>query len=409
MAWGIPCSIRSSVNLLLVVGVLGPCSLAGPVLAASVEEDDEESFVGDLSFSAPSEILSAKRHAAESAGHSLLFGASAFMGTDDNVYRSPNAGARSGSAWGHWAYARNDLRIGERNRMLTTLNWKQTLYPGHSRLDGAYGHLSNWFTRRLSSTTSLELDMDLSHQNDDAVTITGADYAQNYGYWRSAGEAVLQWSPSPRHRLRASIEGVRKDYAETSGLNSIDWGQWTTSMAYRFRFGTSHWIDLSSALGRRGYRAEPASLVNGREEVSNPVERHRYRGMSIEYLRPLFHGVSLDVAYDYADKHDLFQGYEDYRRRGARLGLGLALTESFDLRFDSELARSNYDHLRGDNGASLKYSTHDVALGGRYRLRPDWSVFASVDRYERDSNKSRGTLYLDYHGVVTRAGMSVFF
>ena len=387
---------------------LGTLLLSGPASAASVEEDDEESIPSDMSFSVPAEVLAAKKDSAGQNGFSLLLGASAFLGTDANIYRSPTSAEHDSHAWGNWGYLRSDARW-KRNRMLTTANWKQTQYPGHSAVNANYGHVSNWITRPLGRRLDLEVDLDLSHQNDDAVKIDGTKYDRRYGYWRSSAEAVLEWNPGRHHRLRVSGEGLRKNYDETPGLNSLDWHQVAGRAEYRYRFASSHYLDMGYAVANRRYRAEPASIRAGDELPSNPTEHHRYREATVGYNVPMTRGLSAHSSYAYADKRDLFEGYENFRRRQGALGIDLKLTSALSLSADAEHANTDYDHLHGDHGRALRYRTWDVGLGSRLRGNQSCWLFGSVGYYERRSNKSFGTLYRDYHGILTRLGLSVFF
>ncbi|MFN8546384.1 MAG: hypothetical protein U0527_00045 [Candidatus Eisenbacteria bacterium] len=364
---------------------LGALLLSGPVQAASVEEDDEESIPSDMSFSVPAEVLAAKKDLAGQNGFSLLFGASAFVGTDANIYRSPTSSEHDSRAWGNWGYLRSDARW-KRNRMLTTVNWKQTQYPGHSAVNANYGHVSNWISRPLGRRLGLEIDLDLSHQNDDAVRIDGTKYDRRYGYWRSSAEAVLEWNPGRHHRLRLSGEGLRKNYDETPALNSLDWHQLAGRAEYRYRFASSHYLDWGYAVASRRYREEPASVRAGDELPTNPSEHHRYREATVGYNLPIASGASLHSSFVYSDKRDLFQGYENFRRRLGSVGVDLRVTSALSLSADAERAGTDYDHLRGDHGQALRYDTWDLRLGSRLRGNQSCWLFGSVGYYERRSN-----------------------
>lgn len=376
-------------------------------LASNVEEDDEEP-VGSISLSVPGELTRVKRQLADSTGFSLLAGLSAYVGSDDNVYRSPAETASASDAWGNWVYLRADSRLGA-NRFLNTVNWKQARYPRHGTVDAAYGSLSNWYTRPLGANFSIELDLDASRQNDDAATISGEKYSRDYAYWRYAAESVLAWEPSRRHRVRLRGEGVLKNYDETTSQNSIDWNQWLVTMSYRLRLLAGQSITCAVARGERRYDSEPASTVSGRELEANPVEHHRYGDLVVTYTAPIHRRVVCDLGYARTTKHDLFQGYENRVTEGYQGGVGLRPIDRLELRIDATRAWRDYAHLLGDGGRKLVYRTQEVGVGARLRIGGPCWAFANVSRYERDTNKSTGTLYRDYSGTLSRGGMSVFF
>lgn len=376
--------------------------------ASNVEEEEDDDLTGGVTLSVPSEFTRMKRQLADSTGFSLLGGFSAYLGNDDNVFRSPADIEARSETWGNWGYLRADTRLGS-NRMLNTLQWKQSQYPSHGRINAAYGALSNWFTRPLGRRFSVELDLDASRQNDDAATIAGGKYSRDYAYWRSAAETVLMWEPSRRHRVRFGGEAVLKNYDETASKNSIDWRQWLWTASYRLKLTAGHSVSVALARGERSYDAERASLVSGRELDANPVEHHRYRDLVATYTATIAPRITADLGYERTTKEDLFEGYESRQSEGFSGGVGLRPLDRLELRASAARAWRDYDHVLGDGGRHLAYRTQELGIGGRLRIAEPCWIFADVHGYERTTNKSTGTVYRDYHGTLTRGGMSVFF
>ena len=381
--------------------------LAAAALASDVEEDDEET-IGDTGFSVPAEVARSKRHEAGDRGFSFLGGITAFWGGDDNVFRSPGELETHSSTWGNWGYLRADSRLGA-NRFLNTVKWKQDRFPGHGVVDANFVSSSNWFTRPIAAGLDLELDFDLSHRNDAAANISGLTYSRDYGYWRYAGETVLEWNPSRRHRLRLGVEGVVKNYEETAGLDSIDWKQWLATASYRFRLFSGQSVTATYVTGERGYEEEPAALETGEELPENPAERHRYRDLDLTYIARVTGHLGLQLGYDRASKEDLFRGYESRQSESVSAEIGLEIRNGLELKANGEREWRDYDHILGGADRALNYRRQEVGLGARARvLAPTW-IFAYVGYYERETNKSTGTLYRSYRGTQTRGGVSVFF
>ncbi|MEZ4652570.1 MAG: hypothetical protein R3E12_02930 [Candidatus Eisenbacteria bacterium] len=249
----------------------------------------------------------------------------------------------------------------------------------------------------------------MSHQNDASANIAGRDYAQDYGYWRYAGETVLEWKPSSRHRVRLGAERVIKDYEETPGLVSVDWTQWMASASYRVRLIGGQSASASYATGYRDYKDEPAAESSGRELPTNPAERHRYRELALKYSIPLTRRADLEVGYSRDSKEDLFQGYESRRSEGFHAEVGVEALPGVELRLAGARSWRDYQHILADAGRPLSYRLQEASVGSRVHvLAPTW-VFFQLSYFERDTNKSTGTLYRDHTGTVTRTGVNVFF
>ncbi|MEZ4651352.1 MAG: hypothetical protein R3E97_21685 [Candidatus Eisenbacteria bacterium] len=391
---------------MLAVGVSSLLLSVGIDAQAGIEDDEEES-IGDVGFSVPTEILSEKRHDAAAHGFSVLSGISTYWSDDDNVFHSPDELEATAASWGNWAYLRGDTRFSG-TRMLNTVKWKQERFPDEPIIDTAYFSSSNWFDREILDGLDLELDFDLSHQNDASANVEGLDYARTYEYWRYAAETVVEWSPTRLHRIRVGAEATKKNYDETEGMNSIDWTQWLATASYRFRPASGRWVKLSYTTGQRNYADEPASIESGRELPDNPMEKHRYEEFEISLDSRLTSILDLELGYTWDTKEDLFRNYESRRTEEFRAELSMDLRQGVELRVEGTRAWRDYDLIQGDNG-NLKYRTQEIAGGGRVRvLSPVW-LFAQLGYYERDTNKSTGTVYRSFQGTRTRAGLSLFF
>ncbi len=376
--------------------------------ASSIEEDDEDVSGADRALTPPAALLDSSRRDAAQTGFGWVAGLSAYMANDDNVFRSPSGQEKTSGAWGNAGWVRTDVRFRRTNRMLTTLSWNQTRFRSFDQIDSSHPHLSHWYQHRFSPSTSLELDFDAVHQNDDATTITGFAYTRDYSYWRYGGEAVLEWAPGTRHRFRVAGEQVRKDYGEVAAFNSLDWKHWRASGSYRFRIGPEHVAGVKLQQGERRYDEEPASLADGNEAIGNPAEHHRYRDWILWYGAPLGRRVDVDLSVSLGTKTDLFRGWEDYRDRGVRVSVLARPTAGTELRAGLSAGHREYTLMPADAGAKLKYDTVEARLGARVHLVGGLWAYGDVNTYQRDTNRSSGLDYRDYRGVFSRAGVSLF-
>ena len=402
-------SDRSRIPFLAVFLLLGGIAVTPGAVHASVDEDEDELVGRSMSFSVPLLVADAKRQSAASRGYSILGGVAAYGGADDNVYRSPADSEQNSRAWGTWSYLRSDLRFAADSRLATTVTWRQARFSDHANVDANYVAIGNTFERSLRGAVDLELGLDASFKNDDAANIHGAKYAQGYGYRRFGADALLSWEPRRGHRVRVLGELVSKNYEETPGFDSVDWTQWMTTLAYRVRVAPHHYLTASYGTGRRAYEEELAGLRTGEELPGNPAERHRYGDLGFAYWGRIQRRLTLNAAYDRVSKNDLFEAYESRSSDELGVGVGVRVGSRVEVRVDAQREWRDYANVPGDDGRNLAFSTGEVSGGARVRLGSSLWLFGSLSRYERDSNKSTGTTYRDYHGTITRLGTSAFF
>lgn len=370
---------------------------------------EEEIALRGIDFYIPDEVDKAKRQAAQESGFSLLTGVGLGWGVDDNIYRSPSSLEESGEFWGGWAFLRADKRFDEEERLMTTLRWQQTLYPGNKNVNRDRGYLSNWYTRPLTDDTKIELDFDISYRNDDATKITGEPYKRDYSYWRYAPEVLFVWNMSKEHRFKIGGEYEFKDYDETPGLNSLDWAQPIFKARYRYRFGPYHYLRLWYSLGEREYEEELASLRDGTEVSGNPDEKHRYQRAMLWYSVPISDELDLDLKYSYRTKSDLFKDYESYNSHRIEAGIGLKPSKKMEIRMEAGYTIRDYDNILGDSNHNLEYTKWRLGARAQYKLWDSGWLFGGVNYYDRDTNKSQGSIYRSYEGIVTYVGLSIFF
>lgn len=392
------------------VALLLALALSPPAAVAAIGEDEEEEIsIGSVASSIPETFAAQKRDLAASRGYSFLSGVTAFVISDDNLYRSPSALEQDGTGWGNQVFLQADRRWKQSDKLVANLTWSQTQQPQHSNANSAYVKATGFYLHRFGGGLRIECDLDLSHKNDDATTIAGVDYARDYSYWRYAAEADLVWRITGHHMVTLSADGIRKDYSETSGLNSIDWDEWDASSEYRLRFAPYHYLTLLYSIGERDYREELAATGDGTELPEAPAERHRYQTIGTTYTLPVGSDARFEAHYDHSKKSDLFAGYESNEADTIRLRGGLNLSQRFETRLGFEQLWRDYENILGDRDRKLEYSLWQLEFGSRFRVVDRTWLFGSIRYYARDTNNSDGSYYRDYNGAVSTLGMGLFF
>jgi hypothetical protein len=376
---------------------------------AVIDEEEDEIGIGSVMSSVPDAVAGQKREHAAAGGFSLLGGVSGFMGSDDNVYRSPSALEKQGLAWGNWAILQTDVRSARGDKWITGLTWNQTKRPRYANSNSTYGNLSSLYVRRLGGGVRIEADLAVSHRNDDATTIVGLDYPRDYAYWRYGGEAALVWRINERHMFTLGGERIAKNYDETQGLRSIDWTEWDLTAQYRRRFGPYRYLEFLYASGERGYRDERAAGEDGTELPENPAELHRYRTAEISCTMPVGSRLRFEASYARETKTDLFAGYENNRADTVQLLGAVNAMGRLEIRTQIEQSWRRYEKIRGDGGKPLALGLWQLGVGARFRVIDATWLFVGWESYARDTNKSSGSFYRDYRGSLTTTGMSLFF
>ena len=400
--------IARGAGLLIAASVAWAWLLAAaPACRAVPIEDDEEVSVGDIAFTVPREIARARRNEASEDGFSLLTGLCAFGGVDGNVYRSPGGLTESSGSYGSWGLVRGEARFGT-GRLLSSVSWKLFEYPDHQGVNSNRARLREWYRQGLGKRAWLEVAVDARRRNDDAATIEGEDYAEDYGHWKYGAESFLGALLARGHSLEAGVLWTRKNYDEVAGLTSLDWDEATARVRYRGRLGPERHLTLAVSSGIRKYDENPSTDLAGNEPAGNPLEEHRFDDASAGLELPLGARGDLGLEYSYAAKTDRFQDYESYTGHRVALTAESQAGRRWNLRGDAVWSRREYDHLRGDGVSPLHYSLLEVGGGARYRVEGPWWLFAHGSAYTRDSNRSTGSLYRDYSGIVLTAGISFF-
>lgn len=397
---GIP---AAAIALLLASALAGD----GPA-AADREAEEDEVTIGSVVSSIPERERAEKDRLAAERGYSVLSGVTAFLTADDNVYRSPDEFEMGGLSWGNMIFVEGDKRWKRGDELTATASFSQVQYPDYSNIDSYYARFGGFYQRPLGHGMRLESELGLSHRNDDAATIHGTDYVRDYSYWRFGGQATLRWRHSSHHLTTLTVAGVNKNYGEIAGLSSLDWNEWAAAAQHRLRFAPYHYLTFLYETRTRDYDEEPASAADGSEPPGAPAEWHRYHTVGATYTRLLGPQASVEAHYDLSTKTDLFAGYESNRAHTILIQAGTSHGR-LETRFGFENTWRRYDKMLGDGDERLAYSMWRAEAGGRVWMTGHLWVFGSLSYYGRNTNKTTGSSYRDYEGLVPTLGTAIYF
>ncbi len=381
--------------------------------AHAADEEEEVNLRADV-LSIPPDISREMRRDARETGFSYLTAAGVIAGYDTNVYRSPSDRVEGAGFIGAGALLRTDSRFGDGQRLKTNLALEGTHYLGQDPLqihnaDVARFSASGSYDVDFGENTGLEVDLGMRYRTDDATSINGNSYVRDFSYWRYHADLAFVWKMSKADELKVGGGFVRRDYDETSGLNSLDWSSGGFDARYRHRFAKRHYVRIWCSLDARSYDEEPASLVDGTELPTNPDEKHHYHKGKLWYSTPIGERVDIDVKYTLTSKRDLFEGYESYTKHSIEAGLRARAGEKTRVGLDLGYNTRDFDHELGDAGELLSYDGLGLDLSLQHRLGESGWLFAKYSYYLRGSNRSTGSVYLDYVGSVFAIGVGASF
>ena len=395
-------TIRKPVSLLFLL-TWGWCALD-----ATAQVEEEVSLRQHLQSIPDAIDKQARRHARQDHFH-LLKGLGLFAGADENVYRSPDEFESNAAFWGYWGLIRADWRIAGKERLMSTATWQQVTYPDHPLADLEAGELRNWYTRPITDTSSMQASVRVKRRSDESANIRGEDFRRDYAYWRYNAKLSWVWQPDRTHRFDWGSGYAFKNYDEVSGLESLDWHELSVDARYRYRTESAGILRVSYSLGRRDYQEALAGFRDGSEMETNPQESHFYHDATLRYIYPLNERLELGTGYSYEIKNDRFADYESYQSHEFDLRANWSIQDNTHLHGRAGYTFRDYDNISAGDRRTLNYDQIELQLQLQHQLTDSVTLSGSVEFFYRNTNKSTGTIFRDYRGVVYYVGLSYFF
>jgi len=390
--------------------------LSSPCTAFAQEQVDDDAIRRSSSMSlAGWELGSQKRRQARDGKWAFLVIGSEDVSFNSNVYGSPAGNnllidlEQSSPVFSTGVRTDVFRYFDRRNRLRLVGRAEDQRYTENSNLDLMRQQAGAEYEHRFSRATKLTIDGDFVHENDDAVDINGDPYARNFGYQAYGADLAVEHEISRRHEVAVAYYVDRKNYNETPGMNTLDWREHGPRIRYKYSRGDTR-LRVWYTMGIQDYDQEKASLVDGSEIASNPVEHHIHHSALLWLSKTFTPVLSGAVKVKYRAKNDRFQGYESFDEFDVEGEIGYAVSPRLTLSTNAEFERRNYDHRAAEvAGDFLEFNrwTSEVAL--RYQLNPHAAVLGHYGFVNRNTNRDTGTTYRDYSIRSGGVGVAVAF
>jgi hypothetical protein len=390
-----------------LVGLCAAAALAAPAAALELGEADDFSNAVVL-LQLPSDLRRVKiRESKEQFAWS--FTSAALVGYDGNPNQAPSVDGAGMNLIG----ARAELR-----RHLTRDDWFKVTAMGTFTPYWQDGDdLSEWmqqgtlrYTHRFSRKLRAGFYGAVQHENDHATNIDGVALDRDFEYISFRMKPHVSWKLGSDNRFRLAYEAKRKDYAETSGLESLDWWRHGVGVEYERKIGETAEVGLEFDFDVQLYDDEPAALPDGTEPPGAPDEEHYFYIVEANGSWQLLPWLQLSGGYRLRIKDDQFRDFESYVSNLGEIGLLFRPLELLSIDVMGSYERRNYDKRLADTpGSELHYDRYRVRTSVHQGLGEHLALVAQYDFALRDSNRSVGTSFRSYERHRVLAGVQLAY
>ena len=154
----------------------------------------------------------------------------------------------------------------------------------------------------------------------------------------------------------------------------------------------------------RDYSDRPARDLTGAQLLTNQSLKYSYAIGDLSLRYRLFNGLLLDAGYRFTDRKDEYLGYNDYTQGAYRLAVNFRPNRR--LRFYGSYSNRSYDYPRAFAFDTLAGGPRDLDIAtlrgfGEYRITRRFSVWAEIRGYDVSSTDARAL----YDKRVTTIGL----
>lgn len=408
-------TIRTRAPLLLAGGLL---LIGGGGLTAAEDEATDRIWRPPDRGQAGTDLRREKRRAIRDGQWVFSAGAGASLGWTDNAFASPDdlAGAPDDIPR-RSAFAAASVELGlERSffgsdELDASIELAGTRYADAPDADRLGVGLDLAYDVELSEPVELRTDLRVQRENDSATDVFGEPYLRDYASWRYVAQVALAVDLGEDQQVVLGYGVTRKDYDETSGLNSLDWTENAVQLRYRLRAGEQVTLRLWSELGLQRYDGEPAnSSPSGLELPGNPDEEHRLLSLLAWVAWEVDDRLELALKYRYRAKDDRFEGYESYAEHRIGASVDWWLGTSWLLSVEGQLADRAFDERPADTaGERLAYTSSELTIDLWRVLGPHVAGYVGYALAQRDSNRDTGTTYRSYTVNAVMTGLNLSY
>ena len=191
---------------------------------------------------------------------------------------------------------------------------------------------------------------------------------------------------------RLNLRFERDEYERTEAVANFDHDFFYTGVDIDYDFSDVMALRFGVRQYRTVYDERPARDLTGALLDTNPAQEYVRAGMQLGLARRLGRAVELEADYLRLERTDEFVGYYDYTQDVLRLGFRLQPTPRFDITL-AALARS-YDYPNAFAyhvavGGARELEEAGVMFEAEYRLTPRLALKAELDSLDVTSTDAR--------------------
>jgi len=401
---GISMPLRPSI-LPLVAALAILC----PLRLAAVDAVDEEGSVsaGNL-LDVSSSLQREKRAAARDGGWPVTASIGAGAGWNSNLYDAWSGAEIDTAILVEAGELEIEHRPSTQDRWRMALKAQGTQYLEDSEANALEIGLSTDWKHAFTDAVNLKIDAGVTSKDTASFTALGTKLTRETSYLAYDAGTSVDVDVTPADNVAIGIGYRRKDYDETTGLNTLDWDKVGGSVHYRHKsaWWTGRlWYDLDV----QKYDEEPASDTTGLELPTYPAEDHVLQSVLAWWSADLTPTRTLTLKLKYSTKDDRYESYESWNEWRLTAGFSAVLSEHLHVGIEGWYAMRDYEHILADVNQELSYDKFSFDAWARWYFNAHWSFLVEAQTVVRDSNKNAGTIYRDYTVYEVLSGVSAAF
>jgi hypothetical protein len=221
--------------------------------------------------------------------------------------------------------------------------------------------------------------------------IDGEDISDRFSYQASGVEGEFD------HRLGAwswalDMRFERREYDAIPLVANYDHDYYYTSVSFERDIKSATALTFGVRRYSRVYDTRPARDLNGDLLTTSPAEEYDYNGVELGIERQLTRTIDLDFDYLRVERTDTFLGYYDYREDAVRLRAVFRPNDHFHLSVGGVARTYDYPNALAYNEPTAgprELDERGLEALAEFRLGRRWSLHAALDNTDVTSTDAR--------------------
>ena len=248
-------------------------------------------------------------------------------------------------------------------------------------------------TKAFSNRFFAGLNKETNYDPDDGLerTFGGEDLSDRYTYSNfGIGTAFDQYFPKLGYGFAAEVE--LRDYQETQTVADYDFEEFLAAAHVDYEILPKTVFGVLGEYYVREYHERVARDLNGDLIVTNPLLEYRYAAAEA-LLKYRFKDIfRIRLSYRRTRRDDNFFGYADYTKDRARVVITLAPGDRF--RADLAVSQREYEYdnafaFNDPAGGPRELDGIEGVFVAQYRFADQWSIWAEVEYWDITSTDTR--------------------